>query len=70
MQLIKHLGFAAARWSLLVAVALLINNELAGLAVAGRGTRGTPEIDPGSIGSAITLFVGGAMYLTSRRRAN
>lgn len=28
-----------------------------------------PEIDPGSIGSAITLFVGGALYLTSRRRA-
>lgn len=28
-----------------------------------------PEIDPGSVGSAITLFVGGAMYLTSRRRA-
>lgn len=28
-----------------------------------------PEIDPGSIGSAITLFIGGAMYLTSRRHA-
>jgi hypothetical protein len=28
-----------------------------------------PEIDPGSIGSALTLFIGGALYLTSRRRA-
>jgi len=27
-----------------------------------------PEIDPGSMGSALTLLIGGAMMLTSRVR--
>jgi hypothetical protein len=68
MRMMKQLGDAAARWSLLVTGALLFNSAMAEFAAA-RGPHGTPEIDPGSIGSAITLFVGGAMYLTSRRRA-
>ena len=28
----------------------------------------SPEIDPGSVASAITLFAAGTMYLSSRRR--
>jgi hypothetical protein len=70
MRLMKQLGDAVGRWSLLVMGALLFISEMAGFAIAGGGGHSrTPEIDPGAIGSAITLFVGGAMYLTSRRRA-
>ncbi len=29
----------------------------------------TPEIDPGSLGSAVTLLIGGMMILTGRRRS-
>ncbi len=29
----------------------------------------TPEIDPGSLGSAVTLLIGGMMILTARRRS-
>lgn len=67
-KMMKQLGHTAARWGLLVMGAVLFNCAMAGLAAA-RGPHGTPEIDPGSIGSAITLFIGGAMYLTSRQRA-
>ncbi len=36
-------------------------------AVAG-GPNPTPEIDPGSMGSALTLLVGGAFWLTGKGR--
>jgi hypothetical protein len=31
-------------------------------------SRGTPEIDPGAMTSALTLLVGGVLLLTDRRR--
>ena len=43
---------------------------LAGSAHAGGGPPplSTPEIDPGSIGGALTLLIGGAFLLTGRSR--
>jgi hypothetical protein len=37
-------------------------------ASAQAGPPGVPEIDPGSMGSALTLVIGGAMMLTGRAR--
>ena len=60
----------AARAALTLCFSAVLLSAMAGAALAGRGSRDTsPEIDPGSIASAVTLFVGGVMYVTSRRRA-
>ncbi len=37
-------------------------------AVAGGGLEAAPEIDPGSMGSALTLLIGGAFWLTGKGR--
>jgi hypothetical protein len=44
---------------------LLVQVGLAGLA---RGDEPAPEIDPGSIVSALTLLCGGVLILTGRRK--
>lgn len=68
MQSLKKLVREAGHFAPLVigAVAVLAATSHSAMALAPVAG---PEIDPGSIGSAITLFVGGAMYLTSRRHA-
>jgi hypothetical protein len=50
---------------------MLVLSALAGTAMAGVNppTNVVPEIDPGSILSAVTLLGGGLMMLTDRRRA-
>ena len=57
----------APRMGLALAMVLI---SLAGSAHAGGSPPplATPEIDPGSIGSALTLLIGGAMVLTGRSR--
>jgi hypothetical protein len=68
MHLVKR-ALAASFSCILSAAALaLFLTATAGTALA-HTLHGNPEIDPGSIGSAITLFVAGALYLTSRRHA-
>lgn len=50
---------------------LLMLSALGGVARAG-DTRGpefhSPELDPGSMASALTLLSGGALLITARRR--
>jgi len=61
---------AVARAVLTLCFSAVLVSAMAGAAFAGRASRdGSPEIDPGSIASAVTLFAGGVMYVTSRRRA-
>jgi hypothetical protein len=67
MQMIKQLGAYVASALPYLALAAVAFIGMTDVAQAKIPT--SPEIDPGSIGAAITLFVGGAMYLTSRRRA-
>lgn len=68
MRKTRQLLSYAGRWGYVVFGGLLFTVALSqGAAAAGR--RSYPEIDPGSIASAITLFTGGALYITSRRRA-
>jgi hypothetical protein len=47
---------------------LLALAAMATHAVAGPNPPGVPEIDPGSLASAVALFVGGALMLTDRIR--
>ncbi len=47
---------------------VLVLSALAGAARAGALPPPTPEIDPGSMASALTLLIGGAMVLTGRSR--
>ncbi len=68
MRLTKHLRNFLARVAPYLALAAVAFVGLTSTAYAVRPVM-SPEIDPGSIGAAITLFVGGAMYLTSRRHA-
>ncbi len=44
----------------------LVLSALAGEVRAGGLPPPTPEIDPGSMASALTLLIGGAMVLTGR----
>jgi uncharacterized membrane protein YphA (DoxX/SURF4 family) len=46
----------------------LVVAALGGSAHAGGPIIATPEIDPGSMGSALTLLIGGAFLLTGRSR--
>lgn len=41
---------------------------MSALASSAHAVVDVPEIDPGSMGSALTLVIGGAMMLTSRVR--
>jgi hypothetical protein len=52
---------AGLGWALVLAA-------LAGSAQAHVPIISTPEIDPGSMGSALTLLIGGAFLLTGRSR--
>jgi hypothetical protein len=52
---------AGLGWALVLAA-------LAGSAQAHGPIISTPEIDPGSMGSALTLLLGGAFLLTGRSR--
>ena len=45
----------------------MVLTALAGMAHAG-GPIGAPEIDPGSMGTALTLLFGGAMLFNRRLR--
>jgi len=56
-------SFRRARWA---GGALMILAALSGAALAGPGD--APEIDPGSLTSALTLLCGSVLLLTSRRR--
>ncbi len=62
---IASIGFARTAFTGL-GLALVLT-ALAGSAYAG-GPRPMPEIDPGSMGSALTLLIGGACLLTGRSR--
>jgi hypothetical protein len=46
----------------------LVGAALVGSAHAKGPITATPEIDPGSMGSALTLLIGGAFLLTGRSR--
>ena len=46
---------------------VLILTALAGVVQAG-GPVSVPEIDPGTLGSALTLLLGGALVITGRSR--
>ena len=46
---------------------MLVLTALAATATAG-GPLPAPEIDPGSMGSALTLLLGGALLITGRSR--
>jgi hypothetical protein len=70
MHLVKRALAASSSAVLTTAALVLFLSATAGTVLAhSRGLHPNPEIDPGSIGSAITLFVAGALYLTSRRQA-
>ena len=59
----KHLR----RVGQLLALALIVGS-MASVSQAGSPPPGVPEIDPGSMGSALTLLFGGVMALSSFRR--
>jgi hypothetical protein len=46
----------------------LVLTALAGVVHAGASPPSVPEIDPGSMASALTLLIGGAILLTGRYR--
>jgi hypothetical protein len=57
-----------ARGAWTAAALTLVLSALGGTALAGAGPPSVPEIDPGSVLSAVTLLSGGLMVLTDRRR--
>jgi hypothetical protein len=54
------------RAGLTVVGGLMVLTAMSGTALAFDGV--TPEIDPTSIASAVTLFMGSVMLLTAKRR--
>ncbi len=46
----------------------LVLTALAGVVHAGASPPSVPEIDPGSMASALSLLIGGAILLTGRYR--
>ena len=57
------------RWAMMAAGLALLLSATTGTAMAGaKPPTPVPEIDPGSILSAMTLLGGGLMMLTDRRR--
>ena len=65
MYLVKQLCLKILRASLVACGGLLV---LTALGSAAHASIEGPEIDPGTLSSAMTLLVGGALLLTSRRR--
>lgn len=63
MSMVRHMLGKAA----LLGLSLIILTGFAGPAFAGGGLP-TPEIDPGSIASAMTLLSGGMLILADRRQ--
>ena len=53
-------------WAVTTVVGFLLLQ--AGMAGFARGNEPVPEIDPGSISSALTLLCGGVLILTGRRK--
>jgi hypothetical protein len=66
MHLVRHLSSKILRASLMAGGGLLILSALGRAAFALEPAPG-PEIDPGTLSSAMTLLVGSALLLTSRR---
>jgi hypothetical protein len=66
MHLVKQLCSKILRASLMACGGLLVLTALGSAAYALEPAPG-PEIDPGTLSSAMTLLVGGALLLTSRR---
>lgn len=65
MHLVTQLGSKILRASLVACGGMLILTALGSAALAS--VEG-PEIDPGTLSSAMTLLVGGTLLLTSRVR--
>ncbi len=53
-------------WAAVMTVGFLLLQ--AGMTGLARGNEPVPEIDPGSIASALTLLSGGVLILTGRRK--
>jgi hypothetical protein len=68
MHLVKQLGSTILRMGSLLCGAMLVVTALGATAHADLGPPTAPEIDPGTLSSAITLLVGGTLILTGRRR--
>jgi hypothetical protein len=66
MRLVKQFGLNVIRAGLFVAGGAIV---LSGLSTAALAVPpgAAPEIDPGSMSSAVTLLVGGIMLFTGRR---
>jgi hypothetical protein len=68
-NLLIGIGSKAGGLAMRAAGFALMMAALGGRAMAGDGrTSSVPEIDPGSMTSAMTLLVGGVMMLTGRLR--
>jgi hypothetical protein len=65
MQFLKQAGAMAVRTGLVVCGGLMVLTAMSGTALA---VDIGPEIDPTSIASAVTLFMGSVMMLTAKRR--
>ena len=67
MHLVKHFGSAIFRAGLAGCGGLLVLTAIGRAAFALEPAPG-PEIDPGTLSSAMTLLVGSTLLLTSRRK--
>ena len=65
MRLVKQLGSTIVGGGLQLCGGLIFLTAISGTALAFDGV--TPEMDPGSIMSAVTLLMGSVMLLTGRR---
>ena len=66
MRLIKQLGLAMLRTGLTFASAMLLVTAFGHTALAV-DPPSAPEIDPGTISSAMTLLAGSVLLITGRR---
>lgn len=64
MKFAKRCGAAICRSSLTILGGMLVLTGMSGTALA---ITITPEVDPTSIASAVTLFMGSVMLLTAKR---
>lgn len=67
MRHVWHLKAMISRAAPVWGAMMFLLTAMAGTALAALPPK-TPEIDPASLAAAITLFTGGTMYLSSRRR--
>ena len=67
MRLVKKLGSKCIKALPLFCGSVVVVAVLASTAQAVPRPRVSPEIDPASISSAITLFAGSVMLITGRR---